>query len=384
MGALELLRSCSEFAGPASAHDPEHCLEVELPFLQVVAPTAKVVPVLVGADTDPTMTLRMARSLARLVEPGTVIVVSSDFTHHGRGYGWAPFAGHDKLPEELLELGRKTAHLVAGIDPRGFRYQVGVSGDTICGARPIEILLELLAHTFKGTGRVVDVTTSGHVVNDFTQSVTYASVVFAGSFAAWQDEPESTLQTLSSDQQAALLELARATLTTYLTHGPALAEWMDQHRHRQPLLAQAGAFVTLHNTGERIKRLGRLRACMGVIPAEQPLLDAVVRSSINAANDPRFPRLAESELDVVSLEISVLSPTHPVPGYRAIEVGTHGVLLSKQGRSAVFLPQVATEQGWDLATMLTQLSRKAGLSGDAWRHGATFDVFTAQVFGEHE
>jgi len=74
----------------------------------------------------------------------------------------------------------------------------------------------------------------------------------------------------------------------------------------------------------------------------------------------------------------------PVPGPDAIVLGKHGVLLTKSGRRAVFLPQVATETGWDLDTFLSNLSRKAGLSSDAWKSGATFEVFTAQVFGEEE
>ena len=50
--AVEELRSSPLFAGPTSAHDREHCLEVELPFIQVVAPEARIVPVLVGQGTD--------------------------------------------------------------------------------------------------------------------------------------------------------------------------------------------------------------------------------------------------------------------------------------------------------------------------------------------
>jgi AMMECR1 domain-containing protein len=59
-------------------------------------------------------------------------------------------------------------------------------------------------------------------------------------------------------------------------------------------------------------------------------------------------------------------------------------VLNKNGHSAVFLPQVAPEQGWDVNQMLTQLSRKAGLPADAWKEGANFLVFQADVFGENE
>ncbi|MEP0773301.1 MAG: AMMECR1 domain-containing protein, partial [Acidobacteriota bacterium] len=73
-----------------------------------------------------------------------------------------------------------------------------------------------------------------------------------------------------------------------------------------------------------------------------------------------------------------------VPGPEAIQLGRHGVILAKEGRTAVFLPQVASETGWDRDTFLSQLARKAGLAADAWRRGASFEVFTAQVFGEPE
>ena len=71
-----------------------------------------------------------------------------------------------------------------------------------------------------------------------------------------------------------------------------------------------------------------------------------------------------------------------VGGPKDIVLGTHGVLLTKSGRRAVFLPQVATEQGWDRETMLGELCRKAGLDAGCWRQGAAFSTFQADVFGE--
>ena len=78
----------------------------------------------------------------------------------------------------------------------------------------------------------------------------------------------------------------------------------------------------------------------------------------------------------------MLSPARPVAGPQAIEVGVHGVILEKGSHRALFLPQVATEQGWDRRTMLDHLAQKAGLPADGWRRGASFEVFTAQVFEE--
>jgi len=383
--ALELLRGEPGFTGPASAHEPEHCLEVELPFLQRVAPEARVVPVLLGASTSREQSLGIAARLARLLDPHTVVVVSTDFTHYGAAFGFAPFGRGQELGERLLGLARSTAGRVADVDPEGFWQQVTVSGDTVCGRLPVAVLSEMLAHAFDGRGQVVQVTNSGLVSGDWSRVVSYVTVRFDGSWRTWRDASRADrLSQLSETQGKALLELARATLRSELAHDASLAEWYAKTTVREWARPLAGAFVTLNNRGARAQSEGRLRACMGVIEAREPLVDAVIHSAVSASHDPRFPELQLEELDQLQLEVSVLSPTRRVAGAHEIRVGEHGVVLHKGRAGAVFLPQVAPEQGWDRETMLAHLSRKAGLPADAWRSGAEFDVFTAQVFAEEE
>jgi AmmeMemoRadiSam system protein A len=140
------------------------------------------------------------------------------------------------------------------------------------------------------------------------------------------------------------------------------------------LSARRGAFVTL-TIG------GRLRGCIGYIEGIKPLVEAVIDNGRAAAvGDPRFGPVQEAELAALEWEISALTPLRPVDDIADIRIGAHGILLSKNGRQAVFLPQVATEQGWDLETTLTQLAAKAGLAPDAWASGAEFQVFEAEVF----
>ena len=140
------------------------------------------------------------------------------------------------------------------------------------------------------------------------------------------------------------------------------------------LLEHRGTFVTL-------TAAGRLRGCIGTIEGRRPLVDAVIDSACSAAvADPRFVPVQAEELDSLELEISALTPLRPVSGYQDIEIGRHGIVLSKQGRRSVFLPQVATEQGWDLQTTLTQLALKAGLGPDNWQSDTEFQVFEAEVF----
>lgn len=382
LDALAKLRKHPLFSGPAGAHGPEHSLEVELPFLQVAAPEAKLVPIVVGGETDLESCIAMAEALSALLDEGTVVIASSDFTHHGRRYGWSPYDGPD-LPATLLAVGRSTADRAAAIDPRGLVRQIEVSGDTVCGVRPVGVLTALLAHAFEGAGRVLDVTTSGEVSGSFDLSVTYVAVAYSGDWRPWHDEPEPDAVDLAAEDGRDLLSLARAALQTRLTHDTGVAAWFAGHGDNVRLLMPAGAFVTLNNTGRRAREMGRLRACMGVIEAQQPLVDAVVQAAVWASRDPRFPPLEITELDALELEVSVLSPMRKIPSFQLIEVGKHGILMTKDGRRAVFLPQVAVEQGWDRDTMLDHLSLKAGLPRDAWRRGAEFEVFTAQVFAEH-
>lgn len=140
------------------------------------------------------------------------------------------------------------------------------------------------------------------------------------------------------------------------------------------LRARRGAFVTLHEGG-------RLRGCIGTLEARLPLLEAVAANARAAAvGDPRFAPVTPDESSKLTLEISALTPLREVPGPGGIELGRHGILLGKSGRQAVFLPQVAPEQGWDLPTTLAHLCRKAGLPVDAWREGARLWVFEAEVF----
>jgi AmmeMemoRadiSam system protein A len=140
---------------------------------------------------------------------------------------------------------------------------------------------------------------------------------------------------------------------------------------------EMGLFVTLHMHGD-------LRGCIGYIQGFKSLKSSLFEMADAAAfQDHRFMPLIESELDNIEIEISILSELSEVSDYHDIVIGIDGVLL-KQGRNqAVFLPQVAPEQGWDLDTTLRHLCRKAGLSPNAYKDRKTsFEVFQADVFSE--
>ena len=180
---------------------------------------------------------------------------------------------------------------------------------------------------------------------------------------------------LNEKERAKLLEVARRTITDLVTGRPAFKHPPEP----EGLGFKRGAFVTLNSRGA-------LRGCIGNFVSEGPLVEMVENMAVAAASqDPRFHPVRPEELDVIDLEISVLSPLEEIDDPQKVEVGTHGVyIISPRGRG-VLLPQVATEYGWDRETFLDQTCIKAGLAPGCWKDPETkILVFSAQVFGEKD
>ena len=168
-----------------------------------------------------------------------------------------------------------------------------------------------------------------------------------------------------------LLRLAREAIAAYVGNLPAPAPVMSG-----ALARPGGAFVTLHKHGD-------LRGCIGHVEAKEPIGRVVPRCAVSAgSSDPRFPPVTSSELDDLDIEISLLGPLEPIAGPADIEIGRHGLVVERGWQRGLLLPQVATEWHWDADTFLAQTCRKAGLTNDAWKHGATIWRFEAEVFGE--
>ncbi len=137
-----------------------------------------------------------------------------------------------------------------------------------------------------------------------------------------------------------------------------------------------GAFVTL-------RRRGQLRGCIGEINSKESLVTVINRCARAAAlEDPRFGPVRPDELAEIKIEISILAPPRESKA-EEIELGKHGLIVSRGYLRGVLLPQVAMERGWKTERFLEQACIKAGLEQDAWRDRATrIEVFTAEVFGE--
>ncbi len=141
------------------------------------------------------------------------------------------------------------------------------------------------------------------------------------------------------------------------------------------LKEKRGAFVTL-------KKKDQLRGCIGYIDAIKPLHQTVREMAVAAAfHDPRFPKLSSEEFEQLTFEISVLGPLLRISDIHEIEVGKHGLYITRGRNSGLLLPQVATAYGWGRITFLEETCHKAGLPPQAWKDKDTkIYIFSADVF----
>jgi AmmeMemoRadiSam system protein A len=179
--------------------------------------------------------------------------------------------------------------------------------------------------------------------------------------------------TLTDEEKRELLRIARATLREYTRSGRI----PPGKPHRETLLQQAGAFVTL-------RIAGNLRGCIGTQAEDSPLYRTVQEMAVAAASrDPRFAPVTPEEVEALIIEVSVLGSRERILHAEEIEVGIHGISVQHGPRRSLLLPQVAHENCWDAATFLARLCVKAGLAEDDWKNPeAELERFTAQVFDE--
>jgi hypothetical protein len=361
------------FADAPATRRGENSVEMQLPLLQVALAGRdwKLVPITLG-QLDAETRDQAAAALRPLLDDQTALVVSSDFTHYGPNFGYVPFRTNVSANLEKLDSGA-IEKILAG-DAAGFAAYCDQTGATICGQDSIGVLLRMLPGKFKARQLAYD--TSGRSTGDFANSVSYASLGFYREGKSMKKE-KSGKQELSADDKQALLTLARKSIEQALQGKTPAAPGEVGVVPTLAMKQVMGGFVTLTINGE-------LRGCIGEIFPRRALCDVVRDHAVDAAfHDPRFPPLTAKEFQQVQIEISALTPPVPVATYRDIEIGKHGMVLELGSRSAVFLPQVAPEQGWDLPTTLTHLAFKAGLPGDAWQETrAQFTVFEAIVFHE--
>ncbi len=347
----------------SEAHSMEHSLEIQLPFLQVVMPGFKLVPLVMG-EQDLETCRWLAEAIADCVKNKSVLLVASSDLSHFHTY------------DEAKRLDQVVIDRVTAFDPEGLMQSLGSGKCEACGGGPI-VATMLAAQRLGATkSRVLNSANSGDVTGDRSRVVGYLAAalwVEPGSGAERKSEgPKVGVDLgLSADEKALLHKIARENIEAKLLgkKTPSLDNLPTNLKENH------GAFVTLNKHGQ-------LRGCIGRLVADRPLGEVVADMALAAAfQDPRFRPLTADELKDLEIEISVLTPFKRIGSVEEIQVGKHGILMRNGGASGLLLPQVATDYGWDRTAFLEHTCQKAGLPKDAWKDKSTeIYIFSADVF----
>jgi AmmeMemoRadiSam system protein B/AmmeMemoRadiSam system protein A len=365
--SAKLIAQNKQLSFVPEAFASEHSLEVQLPFLQKTFKGFKIVPIIMGAP-DFKVCLDLAKTLKEVIadRQDVLIVISTDMSHYHSA-------------RQAKGMDQKAIDLIKSLDAQELWQSCLTKRIELCGFIPVTTAL-LYAKEKGLKVTILNYADSGDVSGDKQAVVGYFSAIFSQEEGVDKKEvkkkKDQTIP-LTADQKKRLLAIARQTIYAYVKTGKT----MDVQEKDPRLLKEEGAFVTLH-------RQGQLRGCIGNILGSGPLFLTVRDMAIaSATQDPRFRPVGLDELDQLELEISVLSKPWRIKDPNDIELGVHGVIVSKGPfNRGLFLPQVATEQGWSREQFLSYLcSEKAGLPADAWKDPSVIiEIFTAQVFSEQD
>ena len=362
---LELTHTDSLFNYRPEAHDREHCLEVQLPFLQRFytvhsslnpKEVPPIVPIIISTN-DYTKLKRMAEVLKPWFNDENLFIISSDFSHY-------------PSYTDACKVDAKTGEAVASGDVKKFittieanaRSGIRNLATSACGGFPIITLMLMLDSRYQVKHLLYQ--NSGDI-DDHDPN----RVVGYHSFAILRGEGEKDF-TLSDEEKRALKEIAYKSIKDSLD-GKRVAKFKVQS---SKFNEKCGAFVSLH-------KKGRLRGCIGHFGEDVPLHEVVAEMARSAAfGDPRFQPVTRDELDDLDIEISVLTPMRRIQSLDEFQLHKHGIYIRKGHRSGTFLPQVADEVNWTKEEFVGHCAQdKAGIGWDGWRDAELY-VYEAIVF----
>ena len=362
-------RENSVFCYRPEAHDREHCLEVQLPFLQRrFKEVPPIVPIVISTN-DYEKLKRMAevlkpyftdeRSAEGRSQGENLFVISSDFSHYPKY-------------EDACELDAKTGKAIETGDVEAFIATINANArsgkrnlaTSACGEFAIITLMLMLDSQYEVKHLMYQ--NSGDIDNH-----DHSRVVGYHSFAILRKDNASFA--LSDADKKVLKEIALQSIKDSLD-GKRCSDNSSLFTIHSSLNQKCGAFVSLH-------KHGHLRGCIGHFGEDYPLHEIVAEMARAAAfEDPRFMPVTRDELNDLDIEISVLTPMRRIQSLDEFELHRHGIYIKKGYRSGTFLPQVADEVNWTKEEFVGHCSQdKAGLGWDGWRDAELY-VYEAIIF----
>ena len=350
------------------AHDREHCLEVQLPFLQRrLGDVPPIVPIIISTNDFQKLS-RMAEALKPYFTDENLFVISSDFSHYPR-YEDAYEA--DGKTGKAIESG-DVGQFIAAIEEnaRSGKRNLATSA---CGEFAIITLMLMLDSNYEVKHLMYQ--NSGDIGDtDHSRVVGYHSFAILRNGTGGNGQTRTNTDfVLSDNDKKKLKEIALNSIKDSLD-GKSVSVSISPMQEYPMLSKKCGAFVSLH-------KHGHLRGCIGHFGEDTPLYEIVAEMARAAAfEDPRFMPVSREELDAIDIEISVLTPMRRIQSLDEFELHRHGIYIRKGYRSGTFLPQVADEVNWTKEEFVGHCSQdKAGLGWNGWKDAELY-VYEAIVF----
>ena len=360
LGAELIRKGEGVFTCKREAHEREHCLEVQLPLLQLVfEEVPPIVPIVIG-----TQRLSALQQMAEVLEPyfneENLFIISSDFSHY-------PSYEDAKTSDLYLAKALCQGGLDTFLDALSYLDKQDFAGEdtAACGACAIAVLLSLMDAQGRdqfSAAQVLYRNSGDSPYGDKDRVVGYNALAFT--------RQEAPLFHFSQAEKQGMVRAARSAI--YASLG------LDAEEDGAPvgILKEKGygVFVTLYLNG-------RLRGCIGRFTSPATLHATIREMAQSAAfSDPRFPALSRKEAPRVEIEVSVLSPLKKIRSIDEFKLGRDGIYMIKGYHHGTFLPQVAAETGWTTEEFLGHCARdKAGIGYEGWKDAELYTYQTVVV-----
>ncbi|MBN1176956.1 MAG: AmmeMemoRadiSam system protein B [Dehalococcoidales bacterium] len=302
------------------AHIEEHAIEVQVPFLQYINPSVRIVPViLAGAPSE--IYKEIGHAIAQAIielKREAVILASGDMTHREPQ---ASAAEKDMMAVEAM--------IALDEDELTRRYKK--HRISMCAHGPVVTLIAAAKELGVTGAELVKYQTSGDATGDYNEVVGYAGVIFK----------KGGLHPLTA--------LAKETVETYVREGKTPPPPEDL---TPEMKEKAGVFVSIH-------KLGDLRGCIGTFePQQENVAQEIITNAVSSATrDPRFPPIAPDELKDLDYSVDVLTTPEPIEDESQLDSRKYGVIVEAGWKRGLLLPDL---EGVDTAAYQIDICRQKG------------------------
>jgi len=322
--AKRILAKSKHLQEDSAAHQFEHSLEVQVPFLQYFKSDVKIVPIVLGLATG-SVYKQIGQEIARVIKDSkreVVIISSSDMTHY-------------ESQESAQKKDNQAIAAILELNEDDLLARIEELGITMCGYAPTVSLISAAKELGAREAELVRYQTSGDTTGDYSSVVGYAGII------------------IKKAELHPLVELAKETVETYVMEGKI----NEPQKITPEMQEKAGVFVSIH-------KLGQLRGCIGTFePHEKNVAEEVMANAVSSATrDPRFPSISPDELEDLDYSVDVLTKPEPADSKDELDPKKYGVIVEAGFRRGLLLPDL---EGVDSVDYQIDICRqKAGIMPD--------------------